>query len=382
MIRLGSAAKWKEVLGFDEGKNPAATSKAPNNPSPYSDAPEALASHPSPSLRLTDHYPQLPRDITFTQISRHGIHLSASCPPPAPDDIKPLPQAPPLLYVNISDSDSANNPKSNKPDVALYSSASSSAPLLSFANFDPVTLNTEIVLCPPSQNPQQSPYPYTPPLSTTASPISPSQKSADSLSSFTPITPQHTPTPVLQTKTSLLTPTGGIFTTEKHIFSHTLARTSVQEKFEWRHSTAPVITGISRSNSNSTASRSFTPTLTNRPTSPTSGGGGSINGKGKIGSKLHNKLETVMQTGAGLKLVRLSTGETVAVYAGTNNEGERGKKRVVGMLRFVSGEGGQEMGLGLGMSGLGEEWEVLALMSLLCVVERGKRAARALGQIS
>ena len=62
-----------------------------------------------------------------------------------------------------------------------------------------------------------------------------------------------------------------------------------------------------------------------------------------------------------MKLVRLSTGETVAVYAGTK---KAGVARLVGMFRFLVEE----------TDGLGVEFEILALVALLCVVERGRRA--------
>lgn len=68
------------------------------------------------------------------------------------------------------------------------------------------------------------------------------------------------------------------------------------------------------------------------------------------------------------------TGEEVAVYAGLGEGANRDKKRnprcVVGMMRFLScGECG-------GMEGLEGEWEVLAIMSILTVVEKNRRAER------
>ena len=71
----------------------------------------------------------------------------------------------------------------------------------------------------------------------------------------------------------------------------------------------------------------------------------------------------------GLKLVRINTAETVAVYAGVRRN-ERGR-RVVGIFRFL---GEDDLGIVINGGGLGEEFEVLAIVSLLAVLERGRRA--------
>jgi hypothetical protein len=72
--------------------------------------------------------------------------------------------------------------------------------------------------------------------------------------------------------------------------------------------------------------------------------------------------------------VRCATGEVVAVYAGLGEGADRDKKRnprcVVGMMRFLSG------GERVGMRGLEGEWEVLAVMSILTVVEKNRRVER------
>jgi len=70
-----------------------------------------------------------------------------------------------------------------------------------------------------------------------------------------------------------------------------------------------------------------------------------------------------------LKLVRISTGEVVAVYAGLGYSSKASNpSKVVGMFRFLRGDG---------MVGLQGEFELLAVMSILSVVERGRRAAKA-----
>lgn len=63
-----------------------------------------------------------------------------------------------------------------------------------------------------------------------------------------------------------------------------------------------------------------------------------------------------------MRLVRCSTGETVAVYAGLDGSEV---SSVVGMFRFLDGEDDVRRGLG-------SDWEVLAILSVLCVVEGGK----------
>lgn len=65
--------------------------------------------------------------------------------------------------------------------------------------------------------------------------------------------------------------------------------------------------------------------------------------------------------------MRISTGDTIAVYAGLRGQAKaysNNSKRVLGMFRFLNGKG---------MGNLGEEFEVLAVMSILAIVERSRR---------
>lgn len=67
----------------------------------------------------------------------------------------------------------------------------------------------------------------------------------------------------------------------------------------------------------------------------------------------------------GLKLVRSITGETVAVYAGLGHSSRtKNPRRVVGMFRFLGER-------------LGAEFDILAVMSMVVVVERGRRTVEA-----
>lgn len=70
-----------------------------------------------------------------------------------------------------------------------------------------------------------------------------------------------------------------------------------------------------------------------------------------------------------LKLVRSITGETVAVYDGLGYNprkpaSTRNPRRVVGVFRFLGDR-------------LGEEFDVFAVVSILSIVERGRRAEEA-----
>lgn len=68
-------------------------------------------------------------------------------------------------------------------------------------------------------------------------------------------------------------------------------------------------------------------------------------------------------------MIRVSTGDVIAVYTGLG-QNSRGSNpsRVVGMFRFLRGDS---------TVGLGEEFEVLAMVSILALAERGKRVAKA-----
>lgn len=63
--------------------------------------------------------------------------------------------------------------------------------------------------------------------------------------------------------------------------------------------------------------------------------------------------------------MRASTGDTVAVYAGLGTSPKHSSRtKVLGMFRFLSGAG---------LLNLGEEFEFLALMSILAIVEKSRR---------
>jgi hypothetical protein len=67
-------------------------------------------------------------------------------------------------------------------------------------------------------------------------------------------------------------------------------------------------------------------------------------------------------------LVRTSTGDVLAVYAGLGPSSKASNpNRVVGMFRFLKNDG---------MVGLGEEFEVLAIMTLMSIIEKGKRETK------
>ena len=80
-------------------------------------------------------------------------------------------------------------------------------------------------------------------------------------------------------------------------------------------------------------------------------------------------MRTIDRDSGGLKLIRVSTGDVIAVYAGLGHSSKKSNpSKVIGMFRFLKDDS---------MVGLGEEFEVLAIMSILSLVERGRRVAKA-----
>jgi hypothetical protein len=66
--------------------------------------------------------------------------------------------------------------------------------------------------------------------------------------------------------------------------------------------------------------------------------------------------------------MRCRTGDVLAVYAGLGQSSRaRNPSRVVGMFRFLKGDPSH---------GLGEEFEVLAVVSLLSIVEKARRSIK------
>ncbi|KAF7876535.1 hypothetical protein EAF04_001624 [Stromatinia cepivora] len=289
---------------------------------------------------------RFPRDLTFTRNSISDILLSPSSPPaasPASNNQKPLPSPPPLFYITIHQSTPHNVPalpppgNPNKPDIALHSTASPNSPLLAFACFNTVTLITDITTLPPPTRPIS---PLTPPSSSCL----PSKSIVPPPTTYNlPTSPGDSLTFGVRSqgyKTERLVPTGGIFTAERYAFYHTLPRTFVKEKFEWRQ--------VSSSSSSSAP---------------------------HVGLAAVPEEMTSKKGGVKLKLMRCSTGETIAVYVGVGNEDwadkerkrrprkERGK--VLGMMRWLELESGS--------AGLGDEFELMGVMSVLGVMERWRR---------
>ncbi|KAF7912360.1 uncharacterized protein EAF01_001381 [Botrytis porri] len=284
---------------------------------------------------------RFPRDLTFTRNSIYDILLSPSSTQPVSNGHKPASSPPPLFYITIHQSTPQSVPalpppsNPNKPDIALHSTASPNSPLLAFASFNTVTLITDITTLPPPTRPLS---PLTPP----------SSSSHPSKSIVPPPTTYNLPTSANESltfgvrshgyKTEKLVPTGGIFTAERYAFYHTLPRTFVKEKFEWRQ----------------VSSSSSAPHV----------------GLASVPEEMTSK-----KGGVKMKLMRCSTGETIAVYVGVGNEDwadkerkrrprkERGK--VLGMMRWLELESGS--------AGLGDEFELMGVMSVLGVMERWRR---------
>ena len=399
--RLFRAPKWKAVLGFDDGVPPTRFEPPPSPP--YSDdekdpksvlfLPPRSRTHPS-----QQHFPRMPRDITFTRTGPQDLMLSPSSPAPSRNDIKPLPDPPALFYMtNQQDDTSPSEFKiPPKPDLMLHSGPSRTTSIISFAQFHTRTLATDITLCPvsprsaansvsssrsgtPTNNLRhyrsfsssssgtpifsapasnldrnvspisfsRSPTPiFSIPESSfdyTVSPIGSSRSSPPifsdparhvlrnvnsipSIRSTTPVSRHVNHSRNGSSVSSIpyfccekLVPIGGIFKTgEKYAFYITIPKTGIREKFEWRHSSGPFIRTI-----------------------------------------------VEIRRSSGLELVRCLNDETVAVYAGlSRNSTNKNPRRVVGMFRFLGDR-------------LGEEFDVFAIMSILSIVERGRRVVEA-----
>jgi len=258
----------------------------------------------SPTQPTYPAYPRFPKDITFFRF-KSDILLSPSSPAPSANDLKPLPAPPHLFYITIQKDHPSSPISTARPDIILHSGPSKASTLLCLAKFHSVTQSTDITLCPPA------PKPISANFSRTNFSLPIGNRSGDEKTSSRP-----------KFKFEVLSPSGGIFTTEKYSFCHTLPRTSVRERFEWRYTSGPFL----------------------------------------------RTLESARESG-GLKLIRTNTGDVVAVYAGLGPSSRASNpSRVMGMFRFLRGEG---------TAGLGGDFEALAIMSILSIVERNRRAIKA-----
>jgi hypothetical protein len=116
----------------------------------------------------------------------------------------------------------------------------------------------------------------------------------------------------------------GAMTSDVHTFYHTIAirdGTLVREKFEWRHSGEPEVEALATEN---------------------------------------HPGENITQEKLGLKLVRVSTGKTLAAFAGGKHQRNYNPKRVAGKLRFV---GSQILD------------PLVVVMSILSIIERSRQNA-------
>jgi hypothetical protein len=116
----------------------------------------------------------------------------------------------------------------------------------------------------------------------------------------------------------------GAMASDVHTFYHTVPigdGTLVREKFEWRHSGEPEVKALATEN---------------------------------------HPGENITQEKRGLKLVRASTGQALAVFAGGKHQRNYNPKRVAGKLRFV----GQQV-----------LDPLVVVMSVLSIMERSRRNA-------
>jgi len=123
----------------------------------------------------------------------------------------------------------------------------------------------------------------------------------------------------------------GALTTDNHYFYHFFLSTNglqVREKYEWRHSGDPDVSALAKED---------------------------ISG------------ENISQQSRGLKLVRISkSGEKiVAIFVGGKHSKLYNPRRVAGKMRFLDGKDGDRK----------EEVRLLMVMSILTIMERGRRNA-------
>lgn len=297
---------------------------------------------------------RFPRDIIFTRTGHLDFLLSPAPPAPSLKDPKPLPALPAQYHISVRESGAPPSKDKDRsldalPDIAIHSTTAVESPLLAFAHFHSSTFATSITCLPPPPKPDSVPdaaKPYHPVYLASAP-------------AFGNRNQGH--------RTIKLASTGGIFSAERYAFSHTLPRTAVLENFEWRHSSSSLIRNLAKV-CNGIADTHAQSAPSSASTKSTNAGGLKISAPGTIKENTYSN---------GLKLVRCTTGKTVAIYAG-DREGrlDDNPKKAVGMMRFLAGdEGGAGGGAGQGKAGwgLGEEFELLAIMSILCVMERGRR---------
>lgn len=281
-----------------------AQSRETFRPDASSHSQEIERPYTSPTQSTYPAYPRFPKDITFFR-SKSDILLSPSSPAPSQNDLKPLPAPPHLFYITIQKDNPTSPISTARPDIMLHSGPSKASTVLCLAKFHSVTQATDITLCPPAPKPISSNF------SQTNFSLPVGNRSEEEKEQNRP-----------KFKFEVLTTSGGIFTTEKYSFSHTLPRTLVREKFEWRYTSGPFV----------------------------------------------RTLESARESG-GLKLIRMRTGDVVAVYAGLGPSSRASNpSRVMGMFRFLRGEE---------TAGLGGEFEALAIISILSIVERNRRAIKA-----
>jgi hypothetical protein len=211
-------------------------------------------------------YPRFPKDITFFR-SKSDILLSPSAPAPSKNDLKPLPPPPHLFYITIQKDTPTSPISTSRPDIILHSGAEKAATVLALAKFHSVTQATDITLCPPGPKPASANFSRT----NFSLPIQTGRGGVED-----PVKSPNRP----RFKFEVLTPSGGIFTTERYSFCHTLPRTGARERFEWKYTSGPFVRTI----------------------------------------------ESARESG-GLKLIRSSTGDTVAVYAGLGPSSRASKPR-------------------------------------------------------
>jgi len=329
MNRSNSRSKWKDVLGFDDEGAATTFRYKPFTASSTTD----LSSHYSDDL-----YPDFPRAMSIVyhpNPTRCDLLIRAYLPPPkyGPEDKitqEWLPKIAPLFYITVREDPGFMDRRSlrqmderemqtSRPELLLHEGGRASNRILAQCKFHPVTMATDITLSPVSRPP-----PSLSGLSRSTS-LNMLGRPATSPSDSGFEKPQlvlgkdDSGRPRLRIVRVCLRGGNGIFRAGRWGFEmeNERGRERRREWYEWR--------------------------------------------KDKSGEKRDLWCGIEINLGEGssqrcqkLKLVHVRTGEVVAGFVRSEDDGG------LGLFRFYGDE-------------IGGEFDVMAVMSLLSVVERGRR---------
>lgn len=326
MNRTQSRTKWQDVLGFDDGS-------LPSNSSTYGSTAYGTASTSNLSTQYNEEvYPDFPRAMNIVyhpNPARQDLLIRAYLPPPkyGPEDKEAggwLPKIVPLFYITVREdvlpwirTSGRFRPydeiQTSRPELLLHEGSRASKRVLAQAKFHAVTMCTDITLTPSSHR-----VPSMRALSRSESrgyvvgrpATSPSESGFEK--PLMVLGKEDSPRPRLKVARTCLKGGNGFFRPGKWGFE--IVKDENRERYEWK--------------------------------------------KDRTGEKREKWCGMGVGEGARhcqkLKLLNARSNETVATFVRSDDD------EGLGLFRF---HGDQMEG----------EFDVLALMSLLSVVERGRR---------